>query len=520
MNVSLRTLLFPLILVILFNCVNSGRILAVFPTPCISHQKVFRPLTLELLRRGHELIVITTDPMYQKHETPENLTEIDLHDISYNAKEIILNEATTNKRSPLAQVFKMTELFTNLVELQFQSDEFQKILRNNETQYDLIIIEAWVRPMLVLSHVFKAPLIQLSSFAGLVYNYEALGVPVHPLRFPTFIHKKINNQSLLDKLKEVHLFLWFKFIIASSERGENAMLRRIFGANVPTISELSDNIDLLLLNVYPMWVGNIPVPPNVVYIGGIYKDAEQDLPEDLKLFLNASKHGVIYFSLGSNVKSSQLCTETIAMFLEVFSQLPYDVIWKWDKGQLLTPKNIMISEWLPQSSLLKHPKVKLFITHGGLQSTEEAISAGVPLIGIPFYGDQFYNVERYEQFKIGVKIDIYNITKQHLYETIMMVVKDRSYHQNMLRLRSLMNDQPQCPLERAVWWTEHVLRQRGAAHLRSPTANITWTEYLEIDLFIVIAILILTFSASCIWLLNCLLRYLISSLFNVKFKTD
>lgn len=273
-----RTFFLTIILTILFKYIQCGRILAVFPTPCISHQQVFRPLTLELLKRGHEMIVVTTDPMFPKHQELENLTEIDLHDISYEAKDIILNEATPNKRSPLAQVFKMTELFTNLVEIQFRSKEFQKILKNNHTQYDLIIVEAWVRPMLVLSHIFKAPLIQLSSFAGLVYNYEALGVPVHPLRFPTFIHKKINNLSLWDKLKEVHLFLWFKYIIESSERAENAMLRRIFGPGV-TISELSNNIDLLLLNVYPMWAGNIPVPPNVVYIGGMYKGTEQDLSE-------------------------------------------------------------------------------------------------------------------------------------------------------------------------------------------------------------------------------------------------
>lgn len=42
------------------------------------------------------------------------------------------------------------------------------------------------------------------------------------------------------------------------------------------------------------------------------------------------------------------------------------------------------------------------------------------------------------------------------------------------------------PLERAVWWTEYVLRHGGASHLRSPAANISWAEYLEIDLILTI----------------------------------
>jgi glucuronosyltransferase len=36
--------------------------------------------------------------------------------------------------------------------------------------------------------------------------------------------------------------------------------------------------------------------------------------------------------------------------------------------------------------------VKLFITHGGLGSVVEAKFHGVPIIGIPFFGDQMANV--------------------------------------------------------------------------------------------------------------------------------
>jgi UDP:flavonoid glycosyltransferase YjiC (YdhE family) len=49
--------------------------------------------------------------------------------------------------------------------------------------------------------------------------------------------------------------------------------------------------------------------------------------------------------------------------------------------------------------------VRLFITHGGLQSIQEAIHRGVPLVGIPIYADQYYNLARIVSFGIGIRLD-------------------------------------------------------------------------------------------------------------------
>lgn len=73
--------------------------------------------------------------------------------------------------------------------------------------------------------------------------------------------------------------------------------------------------------------------------------------------MDASKNGVIYFSFGTNVRPELLPPQKIQMFVNVFSQLPYDILWKWDLDTLPgKSKNIRISKWFPQADLLSKSK--------------------------------------------------------------------------------------------------------------------------------------------------------------------
>nr|CAD7439934.1 unnamed protein product [Timema bartmani] len=65
----------------------------------------------------------------------------------------------------------------------------------------------------------------------------------------------------------------------------------------------------------------------------------------------------------------------------------------------------------------------------------------------------------------------------------------------------LREDMPDNSLERAVWWTEYVLRHKGAPHLRTAAVDMPWYQFLLLD---VIAFLLLTAITTSVVAPSCL----------------
>nr|CAD7437950.1 unnamed protein product [Timema bartmani] len=75
----------------------------------------------------------------------------------------------------------------------------------------------------------------------------------------------------------------------------------------------------------------------------------------------------------------------------------------------------------------RHPNVKLFITHCGLYSTQEAIYFGVPVVGIPFFMDQHSNFYRLKELGVGEGLVFSSLTKDKILNTINAVIKNSRY---------------------------------------------------------------------------------------------
>lgn len=78
--------------------------------------------------------------------------------------------------------------------------------------------------------------------------------------------------------------------------------------------------------------------------------------KDLEDIMNQAKHGVILFSMGSNVKWQVTKAEITEQYVKAFSKLPQIIIWKSEIPLKNAPKNVVVKSWLPQNDILGNNK--------------------------------------------------------------------------------------------------------------------------------------------------------------------
>lgn len=260
-------------LVLLYHALQcyAARILVFMPTALVSHQAVTKALSLELARRGHEVVVITTSPMFTKENSPTNFTEIDVNEAGYAAKELSFAKTVHGRNDDvLPQVILFFDkVFSDMFEAEVKTDQVQGLINDKNQKFDLLILEACTKVTLVFSHIFKAPVILLSSFGNIEMFTDYTGAATHPLLFPTVLHQKLYNLTPYDKVYEMYKHYVFENLVRAKEREQDEMLKINFGPDVPPLSELKKNVAMIFLAQHHLWDNNRPVPPNMVYIGGI-----------------------------------------------------------------------------------------------------------------------------------------------------------------------------------------------------------------------------------------------------------
>ena len=65
------------------------------------------------------------------------------------------------------------------------------------------------------------------------------------------------------------------------------------------------------------------------------------------------------------------------------------------------------------------------MTHAGMLGISEAARAGVPVLAIPIFGDQFNNAASVRDIGAGVYMDYHNITKDSIRWALKEVIGQR-----------------------------------------------------------------------------------------------
>lgn len=483
---------------------DCARIFGFFPTPSISHQIVYHSLVKELGARGHQLTILTTDLM--ETDNP-NITQIDLHGSYKTAwQELNLVTMKQDKLNEEGLVKVLLTIHSKVLDWQLSQPEVKSFIENTSGQkFDVLIIEMMCKSVaLAFGEAFNAPIIGINSADAVTMNHEIMGNEINPAVHPE-LHIPYFHGKLSFKQRANSLMFYLKTQLIYKPlvyKLNNELLQKHFPAVKDSIDELESRVHLLMTNTNPALDFNRPLTPNTIQLGFMHIEPAKLLPQgELKSFLDNSKNGIIYMSLGSNAKSKDLKPEIVKMFLEAFASLDYDFLWKFEAETLADkPDNVMIRKWFPQADVLAHRNVKLFITHGGQQSMEEAIDRTIPMIVFPLLGDQNVNALRMVVKKIGFRLDLLTLTEIKLLEAINEMVKPE-YKSNIEKLRLQVYDQPMTSRERVVWWTEFVIRNKGADNLKYSGRLVPFYQKFWLD-FLGIGVVFVLFSGSLICFLT------------------
>lgn len=492
MNSVLRWVL-PFCLSALINECSAARILAVFPLVSASHSAVLHTITVELAKRGHELVVFDG---YSAGREIENLTNYREYLLKENAMPSgQLRQLLTDDVNILQLLMNLPEAAETLMNRTLSNEQMARLISPSAKEtFDLIMIE-WISwdSLNALGYRFNAPVIGIITVPITIFGFSQ-GLPLSSIDIPPYMTGQIGEKTFLDRLKgfvaDVVIAAFRHYSLYRQQR----LVEKFFGQDYPHVYDMMRNVSMIFTDQdYVMPYPTIGAP-NIVNIGGIHvsKETDQVLPSEVKDFLDKSENGFVYFSLGSTLPGSYMPDEMRRIFVEAFATIPYRVIWKWEEDQLPgKPDNVLISKWLPQRAILAHPRIKAFIYQGGLQSTEEAIAAGVPLIALPIFGDQEQNVNKMVHIGGAVKLNIRSFTKSDLQEAILEVAENVKYKEGIIQFRDLLNDRPYDPVNHTMWWIEYVIRYRGAHHLRLVRSSLLWYQAQNLDVITLCIVILL-----------------------------
>jgi glucuronosyltransferase len=232
------------------------------------------------------------------------------------------------------------------------------------------------------------------------------------------------------------------------------------------------------------------------------KRTTNPLPSDIKKFIDESE-SVIYFSLGSNLSPRIMAVEKQQAVIKALSKVKRRILWKWDDENIDVDKNkFLIRKWFPQDDILAHKKVNLFVTHGGLLSGSESVYYGKPLLVIPIFGDQKLNAARTVASGYGVRVDYKNLTEGSLTWALNEMLTNPKYTETVKELSKRFTDRPQHPVDLAKFYVEYVIRHKGAPFMQTSSVYLSFIEFYNIDVIIVIALCAVLISFIPIWILR------------------
>ena len=472
------------------------------PFSFLSHVTPQLRVGKELVRRGHEVFVLISEslPNLEQYKREKDITVIthtaERKDIFLAPQDEVdalfrrMHKAKGNCNS-----FRLNEeLWLNMGLNPLEDETLVGKLR--DLKFDLAIFDMIALSRCMLPIVYKLGI----PYVGFETAHEQwlLRNPSPPSYVPSNMYDgayttKMNFWERLDNLW-AHIS-WAAF--TGVNLVDDSMVQKYMGDKpLVTLNYLAGKsliwlIDNDMVMGYPR-----PVMPNEIYVGGLTTGPGSPLPAHIKAFLDSASEGAVLMTFGSS--SVNIAEKPIAEFVGAFKKVNMKVIWKYINVPDGISDNVLVLDWVPQNDILAHPNVKVFITHCGANGQFEGLYHGVPMIGFPYFADQFYNCHRAVYHGVGACFELMTFEADDLVDSIHDLAVNKSARAKIQQMSQIFRDRLMTPVNRSAYWVEHVLKY-GGAHLRAHALDMPWYEYLMVDILgLVFGVLLATATLGCV----------------------
>ncbi|CAG9809898.1 unnamed protein product [Chironomus riparius] len=480
-----------ILLIILTSSLNficSLEILTILPLSWRSHQSIGLTIVNTLVEADHNVTVIAN---YKADENKDKFITIHIPDMVDVLREQEPDPFRYIDIPLIFSIIMMPNFGSDLVNNAMKSEELKEFLKS-EKKFDVCIMELITGDALLgIAEKFGCSLIYYTSFDAVTWMDRVSGgdssASYTPNPFLWFTDNMTFKERLINTLVGLLESIVHKMIHIPYQRN---LYNRHFPNAKRSFDEMYKNSSITFINNHVSSSFVRPHMPTQIEIGGIHVKPAKPLPSDLQTFLDEATEGVVLFTMGSYIDGTDFKIEQREAFLKAFGKIKEKVLWKYSNETLPNnPGNIKIGSWFPQRDILAHPNVKLFITHGGLLGTTEAIVEGVPLLGIPVFGDQLMNMAKTIARGHGLQVLVKDLSEESISKALNELLTNSKYKATAVEISRRFNDRQNTPQEEIVYWTEYVARHRGAPHLQAASVNINSIQSQLIDVYCLIFVI-------------------------------
>ena len=455
---------------------------------------------LELHRRGHR--VTWQQPGFQARWFGSEAERLSL---PFNWSLVDVDGSTIDRAGQIMSERPWIEAFEEVVRLSYEPVYpvlYRATLQAIEhDRPDLLVCDSIADHCFDASHKLQLPAVishcTTPSDGNAPWHFDA------PSGFTSFSHRW-QEQPLWHRLYNTYAILPQLLMrgVLTLGRRIDAMKRELGSPGTVNAGVSSQRRDVLYDS---SWAWEWPQywPPYLHMVGPIpktWKRGSQLLPAQQRWLDDSLQAGVpvVYVAMGSLAK---LTDDWLRAFVACFTSCPalpadrtatndtspFRVLWanrhspQWLSQSL--PSSVRLAEWVDQPAVLAHPAVRLFLSHSGMSSAQEAIAVGLPILALPLLIDQPPIAAKLRDRGVAEVLDKMTFTADEMCAAMRRLVYEPRVRQATEQLQRLFHKSDSGGLQRAVDVIERAAVSSEHLFPYRERLDVSWVVRYNVDVY-------------------------------------